>query len=451
MNGIYLHGFGARYDLPISLVLYLYSAAGVVVISFVLVAALAGERTGERATRYPTLRSGLLTRLDASPWPRRLGGAIGVIALATVIVTGIWGTQNPLINPAEYLVWIYMWAAMVILTGLLGNIWAYVNPFAALYSVIRPMVPAPARELPKALRIWPAAALYFAFATFELASGLANRPALLGAAALVYTLFTLAGMVLFGAEAWLGRVEFLTVLFDLVARFAPIERDAHGEVRLRPWGVGLLRPYPEGWDRIAFIVLTLASLAFDGITATQGYQSLTTGLRPIWSQAGAFGAPLFKGVSFLVLALLFLVVFNVFMAVVIYFGSVKVKLVPTMTAFALTLIPIALVYNAAHNYSYMVIQGQGLPMALQYAFSQGPPPTFVASFALANAALVWYLQVILIVIGHVIAVFLAHMRAGERFRTARNALLSQYPMLILMVAYTTVSLTILAQPVTRGG
>ena len=37
---ILLHGFGQRYDLPISLALYLYAAAGVVVISFVLVVAL---------------------------------------------------------------------------------------------------------------------------------------------------------------------------------------------------------------------------------------------------------------------------------------------------------------------------------------------------------------------------------------------------------------------------
>ena len=61
------------------------------------------------------------------------------------------------------------------------------------------------------------------------------------------------------------------------------------------------------------------------------------------------------------------------------------------------------------------------------------------------------MQVILIVLGHVIAVYLAHLRAGERFKTARNALLSQYPMLVLMVAYTWISLTILAAPTTAGG
>jgi hypothetical protein len=60
-------------------------------------------------------------------------------------------------------------------------------------------------------------------------------------------------------------------------------------------------------------------------------------------------------------------------------------------------------------------------------------------------------QVVLIVLGHVIAVFLAHLRAGERFQIASNALLSQYPMLLLMVLYTMTSLWILAQPITAGG
>jgi len=68
---------------------------------------------------------------------------------------------------------------------------------------------------------------------------------------------------------------------------------------------------------------------------------------------------------------------------------------------------------------------------------------------LASAALVWYVQVVLIVSGHVIAMYLAHLRAGERFRAAQSVLLSQYPILVLMVLYTMTSLWILAQQVTH--
>ena len=123
----------------------------------------------------------------------------------------------------------------------------------------------------------------------------------------------------------------------------------------------------------------------------------------------------------------------------------------------MTLVPIALVYNAAHNYSYVMVQSQGLIPLLNDPLAKGwhlwPAVAGVTpSFALAQASTVWYAQVILIVVGHVVAVYLSHLRAGERVRTAQRALLSQYPMLLLMVMYTITSLWILAQPIveTRG-
>ena len=47
----------------------------------------------------------------------------------------------------------------------------------------------------------------------------------------------------------------------------------------------------------------------------------------------------------------------------------------------------------------------------------------------------------------VIAVFIAHVTALRVFGTRRRALVSQIPMVALMVAYTTLSLWILAQPI----
>jgi len=151
-----------------------------------------------------------------------------------------------------------------------------------------------------------------------------------------------------------------------------------------------------------------------------------------------------RTLGLLLLSVAFLLVFITFMELVVYFGKRDVDLKATLTAFALTLVPIALVYNAAHNYSYLVVQSQGLIPLLLPAFAGYKP-----NYALAQASMVWYAQVVLIVVGHVIAVYLAHLRAGERFRTAQRALLSQYPMLLLMVLYTMTSLWILAQPITR--
>ena len=448
---VFLHGFGQRYDLPISFALYLYASAGVVVISFVMVAIFAGDRLGERATRYPSRPARVLDRLDRSRLSRGLGGLIGVLALLAVIVTGVLGSQRPERNPAEYLVWIYFWVGLVIFSALVGNLWEYLNPFAALHSVLGRFVAPSGRRLPARLGIWPAVVVFFAFEALEQASGEANHPVVIGAAALLYTLFTLAGMLVFGRAEWLGRAEAFTVLFDLVSRFAPIGRGGDGRLRLRPWGAGLLDPYPAGWDRVLFILLTLSTLAFDGLSATQQWQGLQSQAYPAFSWAGGLATPLERCTAMLALTLVFLLAFWLVVNLVIYFGYAKVDRLATITAFALTLVPIALVYNAAHYYSYFVVQSQSLAPLLADPLGTGPPPSFIPSFTLANAELVWYLQVVLIVLGHVTAVYLAHLRAGERFRTAKNALLSQYPMLILMVGYTMTSLWILAQSTTRGG
>jgi len=66
---------------------------------------------------------------------------------------------------------------------------------------------------------------------------------------------------------------------------------------------------------------------------------------------------------------------------------------------------------------------------------------------IVSPAVYWYGSVALIVIGHVLAVIVAHVEATRRFASHRAAMLSQLPMLVLMVAYTSLSLWIMAQPI----
>ena len=456
--GILLHGFGPRYDLPISLALYLYAAAGVVVISFVLVVLFAGDQVGAKALQYPRRPMPALASIARRSWPRILGGAIGVAGLLAVAITGLFGSSNPLYNPAEYIVWIYFWAGLVILTGLAGNVWYLLNPWAAIYDAVTRFVRlGPVWKLPN-VGVWPAAAAYFAFACLELTTGMANRPWLVAILALVYSAATLGGMLLFGRDEWLEHGEGFTVLFNIVGRFGPVEAERDdagriGMVYLRPWGVGLLKPSATGWDRVVFVILMLSTLAFDGILATNSWQEFTVALEPVWLPMGAFGFFFVRTLGLVLLSIAFLLVFITFMELVVYLGKRKVDLKATVSAFALTLVPIALVYNAAHNYSYLVVQSQGLIPLLADPLGRGwhllPTAGYRPSFFLAGAAVVWYVQVVLIVLGHVIAVYLSHLRAAERFQDASRVLLSQYPMLGLMVLYTMTSLWILAQPITR--
>ena len=71
---------------------------------------------------------------------------------------------------------------------------------------------------------------------------------------------------------------------------------------------------------------------------------------------------------------------------------------------------------------------------------------YKVDIGLLSARIAWYLAVTFVVLGHVFAVYLAHVVAGRIFGTGRAAFLSQIPMVVLMVLYTMVSLWILAQP-----
>ena len=251
----------------------------------------------------------------------------------------------------------------VILSGLVGNLWYLLNPWTAIYDAVASFVPArPPLRLPE-VGVWPATLAYFAFACLELTSGISNRPQVVALAALVYTVITLAGMFLFGREAWLERCEAFTVLFGIIGRFGPVEaeRDEAGRVTavyLRPWGVGLLKPAPSGWDRVVFIILMLSTLAFDGILSTPAWQDFNLALEPVWQPMGPWGFFFVRTLGLVMLTLTFWLVFVAFMEAVVYLGRRTVDMKATVTAFALTLVPIALVYNFAHNYSYVMVTSQ---------------------------------------------------------------------------------------------
>jgi hypothetical protein len=117
------------------------------------------------------------------------------------------------------------------------------------------------------------------------------------------------------------------------------------------------------------------------------------------------------------------------------------------------MVPIAFAYLLAHNLQYVLVNGQLLgplldnptgthSLGLPYPFNAtvDPNPTFLPS------AFYWYAGVVAIVGAHVLAVVLAHRYLAHRAADRGLAGRSEYPWLVAMVAYTMVSLTLIAQP-----
>jgi hypothetical protein len=122
--------------------------------------------------------------------------------------------------------------------------------------------------------------------------------------------------------------------------------------------------------------------------------------------------------------------------------------------FAFTLVPIALVYNAAHYYGEFFSQGVLILKMASDPFNAGwnlfGTDRWFSDPIVLDAGLVWHTQVALILVGHIVSVYLAHVEALKVFPKRRHAIYSQLPMLALMVLLTTIGLWILSLPIDAG-
>ena len=118
--------------------------------------------------------------------------------------------------------------------------------------------------------------------------------------------------------------------------------------------------------------------------------------------------------------------------------------------FAHSLIPIALAYVVAHYFSLLIFQGQAVGYLISDPLGTGQDLFGSAAWAInynvISANGIWYVQVGALVTGHVAGLVLAHDRALERWDDARIAVRSQYWLLLVMVALTSLGLWLLSAP-----
>jgi hypothetical protein len=72
-----------------------------------------------------------------------------------------------------------------------------------------------------------------------------------------------------------------------------------------------------------------------------------------------------------------------------------------------------------------------------------------APIGLIDARITWYIAIGSIVAGHVLSVWLAHRVALREFRAARPAVIASLPLTALMIIYTAISLSVIAEPMVK--
>jgi hypothetical protein len=488
------HGFGQRYDLPLPLSLYLSGTAAAIVFSFVVVGAFVPRAPRSDGYPYADLRRLPPGRLIASTAVARALAAIAfALAIVTVVACFI-GNPDPYRNIAPTIVWIIGWVGLAFVSAFVGNLWMLINPWRTLFELVMWIRRRARRDeraprhlaYPQALGVWPAFVLLLAFSWIELVYPSPAVPRHIGWMLAGYSVITLTGMLAFGGEAWLRHGEVFTVVFGLFARFAPTEirvldpaicaqceaacRDSDGRCRdcheclrragpgqwtlaLRPFGAGLLDRRPVSTSMTAFVLLVLSTVLYDGVLATPewtGVESWLDALAPQLRDGGVIALRTVGLVAFWALLFGAYVGVNAIMSAAV---ARRRSTWDSARSLALTLVPIAIAYSLAHYLTYLLVQGQYIVPLLSDPFGYGwnlfGTTGYRVDIGIVGARFAWYTAVTAIVVGHIVAVYLAHTRSMQLFATRRDALWSQVPLTALMVTYTFVSLSILAEPITE--
>jgi hypothetical protein len=202
---------------------------------------------------------------------------------------------------------------------------------------------------------------------------------------------------------------------------------------------------------VAFILLVLSSVSFDGLSRTFTWLGLLGENPLVYPGRTALMAPNTLGFLALFVGLALAYVGAVRLTVLL--SGIRDPLTRLVALFALPLVPIACGYHFAHYLPVFLVDVQYAIRAASDPFARGwdlvgtrdlPVVTsFVSDPERVYA--IWHSQVAIIVVAHVAGVVIAHALA-LRLAGQRAATAGQLPMVLLMIGYTTLGLWLLSTP-----
>jgi hypothetical protein len=407
--------------------LFLLTGGGVVGASFLLASFVTDRRFIARVHAWGHRRDPPRRQVV------RLARALGLLVLAATVTVGLVGPQDAPRNFAILLVWVAWWGGYVASTYLFGDTWPALNPFRSAAAAL----PSLNLDYPERLGAWPAVAGLLALVWIEVVSPLADDPRLLVTVVAAYGLVTVAGAVAFGTDRWFESVDPVSRVFRYYGHVAPLSRTGDG-LRVRLPGAALREPgLVTGRDGVAFVVALLFVTTYDGFVGTG-----------VWARFARWAVGV--GLPPLVVYLAaYLVGFGLFYAV--FHGAARLarRTGPTYLTthavarrFAPSLLPIAAGYHLAHNLaSVLVLTPAFASVSLSPLSPPANPPVLVGLPS-------WFggLELAFVLVGHLVAVWVAHATAYDLFPGRLQAVRTQYGFTLVMIAYTMVSLWIVRSP-----
>ncbi|MEE2658503.1 MAG: 4Fe-4S binding protein [Candidatus Latescibacterota bacterium] len=465
---------------------------------------------GRRSARVNLFRARLLPRLiRLSFFPALL--QTGSLLLFTLITfAGLYGSQSS--NIGTVLTWTWWWALLIFVIVAFGKGFCSICPWEGLASLTTSLSLRSRRKRlgfewrwPKwARNLYPALGLFVLFTSLELGWEATNSPsmtAVMGA--------SMAGMAAFSALVFRGRAFCRYVcpvgrISGIYALFSPVELRAksadtcrscatvdcvHGnhaatgcptglfpgvlsentyctmcteciracphdnlQINARAPGADLQEPGKRfRGDEAVLALVLLALTSFHGLTMTQTWSRSVGWLRV---QTGWDTITVFTGLMATFIATpLLLFVGTAHIARLLSGAWMESRQIAKALAYAV--IPVALFYHLAHNGMHFFMEGQNLIPALSDPFGWGWDLFGTARRVyspLLSPEAIWWIQVGLIITGHVYGVIVADRIGRQVFASSAGAVRGLTPFIILTVLYSGMSIWLIAQPmVMRSG
>lgn len=390
-----------------------------------------------------------------------LAAFLGLALFALVVFRGFTGPPLATVNFAVIVVFAGGRAGLTMAAYAIGNVWPALNPVGILGA----RLPDGFVDYPERVGRWPAAAGILLLVWIETTTGVTDTPATLGTAVAVYGVVAVVGTVLVGGDAWLQHVDPIATFFRFYGRVAPLAWE-DGRLRLslpamrlveideRSGSVaggsltgdeptaatdgsgGTRRRLVTGLDDVAIAVALVWELTFSGFVTTE------QGAAAIRSVAGVGLPPL------LVYAGLFVGGFAVFYGAFLLAARVSVRRILTTRtprelaiAFAPSLLVVAAGYHLAHYFAFFLSLSPSLAAVLATPLAAPTNPIVLTLPAWVSA-----LNIVFVLGGHLVAIWVAHSIAYRLFPSRLQAIRSQYPFVFVMIGYTVASLWLISLP-----
>jgi hypothetical protein len=386
-----------------------------------------------------------------------LCGAIGVAVFVFVVYAGYAGSQIEYLNIEPTFVFVFFWVVTAIASWFFGDVFRAFNPWRAIARGIAGLAARVSRgglpdPLPYPARLgrWPALVGVLVFVWVELAYVGKDHPSNLSTLAIAYAAVQFVGMSLYGIESWSRNGDGFGVYFGLYARISAL-RWERGTLFTRPLLSGLtkLDPVP---GTVFLLCAMIGTTAFDGFSSGPTWNTLGPDLGKAIRDLGVGQTTALNLADTIGILGAVAVVTGLYMLGVAGMRrDIHVDMTTSELAdrFAHSLVPIALAYVVAHYFSLIAYAGQALIYLISDPLGQGHNYLGTANYAIdynwLSGQVIWYVQVAALVIGHVAGLILAHDRALVTFKDPRTATRSQYWMLAVMIAFTSLGLWLLSQ------